>query len=330
MPSQVVYMSEEGPVDVVDILRATTRKIFLTLPSQPTEYSARTSAHLRAMQTMSYFHLAEHHDKTAPATPSWNPQPITAIPPWEVRYAGKRSGIRGILSYDYQAPPELFASAINGMIVAVVEIEDAQGFRDIVSSYDGLILPEQELANEEFAEAADVSTTSTANEPRVVFSSEGLPMISNTNDATLDPRYCRTIGLALVRGIDTASKKLQLVTPIPLSQIQAAKSQGHDLVLVNGKFDAPTWAYAEEYFFQRTSSATSSDQKGDGKDLGVSYEDASDDEMGSSAAAADQGSDEAKDVPAVPWLEVLQGNQKRPVGSAPWRVRRDLGRGTGD
>lgn len=362
MPSQVVYMSEEGPVDVVDVLRSTTRKSFLTLPSQPSEYTTRTAAHLRAMQAMSYFHQTDVEGSAASATAvlSWNPQPISAVPPWQVRYSSNKSGIRGILSYDYQSPPDLSAAAIDGMIVAVVEIEDGKAFRDIIAGYQDsapaevTVGKQQQQQQHEGAHtvtnddvvaadsAATIAATAAAahdDELKIVASPEGLPMIANTNDATLDPRHSRTLGLALVRGIDAAAQRLQLLTPIPHALIQAARSQGHDLVLVHGKFDAPTWAYAEDFFFRQAAAATggasldpeassslSTSREARDDDLEVTFDGTSDDD---SDIAQDHVQD-VQDVKAVPWLEILQGNQKRPVGSRVWRVRRDLGRNTGD
>lgn len=334
LPSHVVYMSDEGPADVVDVLSSTTRKEFLTLPSQPSEYTTRTGSQLRAMQAMSYFHLADGVGAADSASLGWNPTPITALAPWEVRYDSKRKGIRGILSYDFQSPPELFRAAIDGMVVAVVEIEDGEAFRDIISGYDAVSQPPTAAAatSTEPETEAELATTTTVEELNIIHSPEGLPMIANTNDATLDPRYSRTIGLALVRGVDTARQRLQLLSPITEPQIRAARAQGHDLVLVHGKFDAPTWAYAEDFFFaQRARDSGSGRQREEQppRDLDVTYEGA--------AAAVEEDTgvvqdhmEDVEDVPAVPWLEILHGHQKRPVGSGVWRVRRDLGRSTGD
>ncbi|EJP70881.1 GRC3 protein [Beauveria bassiana ARSEF 2860] len=327
LPSRVIYMSEDGPFDVIDGLRSATRNEFLTMPSRPSEYTARTGSHLRAMQAMAYFHLADNSAASSLPVLSWDPRPISSMPPWEVRYASKRKGIRGILSYDHQSPPELFRAAIDGMVVAVVEIEDVEAFRNIIDGYD-LESRQPDAVNIAASKAqiehSTAGKTTTKDELRTVVSPEGLPMISNAYDATLDPRYCQAIGLALVRGIDTVSKTLQLISPITGSQIQSARSQGHDIILVHGKFDAPTWAYAEDFFYQRGTASLGS--KAEQRDLDVTYEGT--DEDGLNAELDD--TEDVNSVSAVPWLEILQGNQKRPVGSGVWRVRRDLGRNTGD
>lgn len=288
---EVVYMSEEGPAETVDALRGSTKNIFSTLPSQQSEASSRTAAHFRAMQTMCYF----HQDSTnLRARPTWYTSPLTTVAPLQVRYSGVGSGISGILTYHYQSPSELLAEIINGTALAAVEIEDPRAFRRLL----------------------DYGSTS----PAVSKTPEGLPYISNPYYITLDPRYCRTIGLVLVRGIDPQTQTLQILTPIPLGQIEAIKTAGRDIVLVHGKFDVPGWAYTEDLYLrggdddsQEPTLEGEEDEIG-GEDIGVVTE---------SSSKAHQGT-------ASPWVEVLKGNQKRPTGSKVWRVRRDLGRKGGD
>ena len=269
---EVVYMSEEGPAETVDALTEAARDGFTALPSQPAEFASRTAAHFRDMQAMSYFH-------SVPGGPrlSWTPSALSAARPLVVHYA--RGAIRGILRYDYQLQADMLAEAINGAILAVVEVESPEALRGL---------------------------------PDARPTPEGLPFIPNPNDVALDPRHSRTIGLALVRGVDAAQKTLQVLTPMPVQRIADARAHGHDVVLVHGKFDAPTWAYTEHLHEQDTGEAVA--------ELEVTDEDTSDD----SSEEADMSADVEG---AVPWVEVLQGNQKRPVGSRVWRVRRDLGRG---
>lgn len=305
-PAEVVYMSEEGPSDVVEVLQASTKKSFTTLPSQQSEFTTRTAAHLRAMHMMSYFHLTDDGAKDQTTTLNWDPRPLTAIAPREVSYSGDQGGFMGILSYDFQSPAELFADTINGMILAAVDIEDRRAFRDLVD-----------------ASITSDDGSSTFSQIGGEYSPEGLPMIPNPNDIALDPRYSRTIGLVLIRGIDVARKRLQVITPIALQNIDELKSQGHQLVLVHGKFDAPTWAYTEDMYAR----AGKQQQQGPPlKDVEVTDENTSEDD----SEVEPETASGVGDVATVPWVEVLKGNQKRPVGSRVWRVRRDLGRNTGD
>lgn len=255
---------------------------------------------------MSYFHLTDDGAKDQTTTLNWDPRPLTAIAPREVSYSGDQGGFMGILSYDFQSPAELFADTINGMILAAVDIEDRRAFRDLVD-----------------ASITSDDGSSTFSQIGGEYSPEGLPMIPNPNDIALDPRYSRTIGLVLIRGIDVARKRLQVITPIALQNIDELKSQGHQLVLVHGKFDAPTWAYTEDMYAR----AGKQQQQGPPlKDVEVTDENTSEDD----SEVEPETASGVGDVATVPWVEVLKGNQKRPVGSRVWRVRRDLGRNTGD
>jgi polynucleotide 5'-hydroxyl-kinase GRC3/NOL9 len=118
-PTDVVYMSQEGPWEAVNRLREAAKTIPVhTLPSQVCEYTTRTAAHLRTMQAMSYFH------STSDGT--WNSEPLTHMPPWEVRYAGEDAGIFGILPYGEWPSAEHLLDSINGSIVAVVVLDSLE------------------------------------------------------------------------------------------------------------------------------------------------------------------------------------------------------------
>ncbi|KAG5930908.1 hypothetical protein E4U53_002061 [Claviceps sorghi] len=306
-PAQVIYMSEEGPADVVETLEEATKHEFSTLPSQPSDFMSRTSAHFRSMQMMSYFHSQVLPGcKTAKSSPiKWLAQPLSHTRPYVVQYEGKNQGILGILSYDCQTPPHLLAASINGAILAIVEIEEATAFREVRDT------------------RADVDVE-TGTGVDICRTPEGLPLVVNATDGTLDPRYCRTIGLALIRGIDAENKSLQVITPLPLSALEQVQSQGRSIVLVHGNFDSPHWAYTEDLYEQ-----TNQDDDAVEKDLDMSDGDSSEDCGGAVDCSTAQGAS-ADHVSTVPWIETLGPNQKRPVGSRVWRVRRDLGRNTGD
>jgi polynucleotide 5'-hydroxyl-kinase GRC3/NOL9 len=304
-PQEVVYMSEAGPSETVDALRsatklASTELSFTELPSQSSEFTPRTAAHLRAMQIMSYFH-SQYAERKTPNVPDtiprskWNASPLSLRPPLLVQYSSSKRGILGLLSYDYQCSPELLADTVNGQVLAAVEIEDLKAFSNF--PHEGV------------------------SSPAVSRSPENVPFIPNYDDAALDPRYSRTIGLVLLRGIDTKSETLQLVTPIPLEEFRSIKSQGRSIVLLHGKFDTPNWAYTEE-LYEKTGIDEGNDMM-----LEVTDEDTDDDQ----SEAETEGVDGVSDLTEVPWVEVLNGSQRRPVGSRVWRVRRDLGRNnTGD
>ncbi|UKZ67265.1 uncharacterized protein TrAtP1_008427 [Trichoderma atroviride] len=206
------------------------------------------------------------------------------------------------------------------MILAAVDIEDPKAFRNLAetaqSPTDGMDVDGYSAINTVISNTA-----------------EGLPYISNTNDSTLNPRFSQTVGLVLVRGIDVATKTLHILTPIPPQRIEQIRLQGRQIVLVHGKFDAPTWAYTEDSYERTRQDDTNTD-----KPLEITNEDTSEDEDEDDVGDDDGEDATMADMPlgqnagtstALPWVEVLRGNQKRPVGSRVWRVRRDLGRNTG-
>lgn len=283
-PAEVIYMSKDGPEDTVVGLKAACEKIpFTTLPSQSSEFTTRTALHLRQMQALSYFHVDP--DKTAGDDIRWSSQTLMSVPPVLVKYSGANSGILGVTCYGFQPSAELLADAINGTVIAVVEIEDRKAFH--VAQKDDIIIQTEE------------TTKPPTLEELIHRTPENIPYIRRTSP--LNPQYSRSIGLALVRGIDAAKKTLALSTPLPPKQLN-----GKEIVLVSGKFDSPTWAYTEDHYYRVSQS--------EGKD---SEKDADDDDV----LDVVEGSSKA-----IPWTEKLHGSQKRAIGSKVWRVRRDLGR----
>ncbi|KAJ0285613.1 hypothetical protein COL940_003458 [Colletotrichum noveboracense] len=302
-PTEVIYMSEDGPRESVEGLRAVCKATLSTLPSQQSEFTSRTAAHLRAMQALAYFHTR----RSAPNQISWDPTPLTTSPPLLVNYKGRNRGILGVISYEYQPPPELLTETINGSIMCLVETVNPKAFGRLRGSIKG-----EEMD-------VDDAESSAKLEELVSRTTEGVPYIPNSDAQTLDPRYSQTLGLVLLRGIDTKAGALQMLTPIPLERIMAAKEAGHQLVLIHGKLDSPGWAYTEDLYYQ---SFGSNDADKDDT-MEVMDEDTESDDSDKEP----ENPHLAGDVNGIPWIEVLQGHEKRPVGSRVWRVRRDLGRG---
>ncbi|KAL7619516.1 Polynucleotide 5'-hydroxyl-kinase grc3 [Parahypoxylon ruwenzoriense] len=322
-PAEVVYMSESGPTEAVESLQEACKVSgFSTLPSQATQLTARTAAHLRAMQTMSYFHVEPSSTDINSCRIQWNPKPLTTVSPWQVTYRGSDRGIFAVMCYDYQAPPELLADAINGTILAAVAVESTKALRcstectDLPMGHDAnngtghmmdLDDDDDDNDNDDAQKAMSSPFSSLANR-LVVETPEGIPFIDTTNGITLDPKYSHSIGLVLVRGIDVEKGALQLLTPISSESIEEVTSRGGEIVLVSGKFDTPSWAYTEELYYRAN---------------GECDEDADVDE----GSGDDSSDDENTNWSPLPWIEAHQGNRKRGAGSKVWRVRRDLGRG---
>ncbi|KAL2186262.1 hypothetical protein L209DRAFT_686671 [Thermothelomyces heterothallicus CBS 203.75] len=368
-PTEVIYMSQDGPEETVNSLRAacattTPSTPFITLPSQSSELSSRTPLHFRTMQTMSYFHLKrqpsiqEQQSPQVQPYPTWDSTPITDLRPWRVRYAGKNRGILGILCYDHQPAPSLLAEAINGTVLALVGLESRDALRDLhyprprpatLASGDEPAPPSRDgrrRQQQQEEEEDDDDDDDNDDDP--------LPLIPNPHSRTLSPRHSRLLGLVLLRGVDTARKELQLLTPLDVEDVLAGSGRAGaarwprgeaDLVLVAGRFDTPTWAYGEwlcrsrakgaagasEAAGSETESESESEGEGDGHGDG-------DGEGGGEGQGQRAGEDQAQVVVVVgkgdgrqggeevPWVEALHGSQKRAVGSKVWRVRRDLGR----
>jgi polynucleotide 5'-hydroxyl-kinase GRC3/NOL9 len=334
-PTEVIYMSTEGPLDVVQSLREEAKLIpVITLPSQASEYTTRTAAHLRTMQNMSYFHL----DPNTKQEPIWNGQPLTSIPPWEIRYSGENAGILGVLCYGEQPPASLLAETINGSLVAVVVVDDmaaipgwAFGGEDTINGDGGLEITNPKLAERDpeirvFGE--DSLHPGHLERPIIIRTPiEDLPYFNPANTISLDPKYSHSIGLALVRGIDVTRRRIQVLTPIPSELIEEINEAGKSIVFVSGKLDTPGWAYTEELNRKTALSKASRDQE-------IMDLDEEGDGGGDDVGGAIDGTDGTKNqrsrkdgFKTAPWIEKLEGSQGRGIGSRVWRVRRDLGRG---
>ncbi|KFY73833.1 hypothetical protein V499_06100 [Pseudogymnoascus sp. VKM F-103] len=296
-PTVVIYMSTEGPVDVVKSLREEARQTpVIELPSQISEYTTRTAAQLRIMQTMSYFHL-NRKDTTAP----WNWSPLTSMPPWMVKYSGPGSGILGVMCIGEQPAPQFLHDAINGSVVAVVVIDDELALRS----------PQEGEAENGDGLSSDISPMVTANT-----ANGHLPYLEPGPNGYPDPKHSHSIGFALVRGISTTSNSLQLLTAIPHRTIRELAISEKSIVLVSGKLETPGWAYTEE-LHQKAVVALNRRKK----EIGGLVDDGESDEE------VEGDGEYMGEFENAPWVERLEGHRGRGVGERVWKVRRDLGRG---
>ncbi|KAL2072208.1 hypothetical protein VTL71DRAFT_11551 [Oculimacula yallundae] len=335
-PTEVIYMSQDGPPEVVSTLKeATSLTPLLTLPSQISEYTTRTAAHLRTMQAMSYFHL----NTATTETLNWSGKPLTSIPPWEVRYSGDHPGILGIICYGEQPPPELLAETINGSLVAIVVIDDVSAIPGQDSEQQEKYLSDPTLTSHFDAE---IRVTDHSHEPRrfedpriLLTPKEQIPYFNPANDITLDPRYSHSIGIALVRGIDVRRRRIQLLTPVSKRVIEEAGETGKKIVLVSGKLDTPGWAYTEELnmkiSLEKGAEKMGGELAGGGEDdMDLDEGDLDDEDVEDvgdvDARVRDRQRNAGDGFQDAPWVERLDGSKGRGVGSRVWRVRRDLGR----
>lgn len=329
-PSEVVYMSQTGPAEAVEALQGTCNTTrFTTLPSQPSQITLRTAIHLRSMQTMAYFHAEETPRLNSGGHLGWFQRPLTAMAPWQVRFRGNGRGIFGVLCYDFQTQPDFVADSINGSLLAVVEVEGANAFRAIGNDIPGDSNVEDGVTSGspmdlDMGEAGQRKLKSPPlsliQEMITTLTPEDIPFIDTSHGLTLDPRYSRSLGLVLVRGIDVQNGLLQLLGPITTSQVEDVRARGGQIVLVSGKFDPPSWAYTEDLYLQSEGDEGDAneglDTTGQAESMGAGLED----------VKRDNGDPSFDSAGSVPWIEVLTSNQKRGAGSKVWRVRRDLGR----
>jgi polynucleotide 5'-hydroxyl-kinase GRC3/NOL9 len=322
-PTEVMYMSQEGPSEVVGSLKEASKKTpVFTLPSQVSEYTTRTAAHLRTMQAMSYFHLNSQPTKEL----VWDGRPLTCVPPWEIKYSGEGAGILGILCYGEQPPPDLLLEAINGTLVAVVVIEDMAA----IPGWDSE--SEDSMGGDLVLQTNNVEALSRlVHKPLIVRTAEEkLPYFNNLNTILLSPSHSYCLGLALIRGIDVKRQRLQVLTPILPSKIFAISNEGKKIVLVSGKFDTPGWAYIEE-LNRKGEKKKAAKKAAISESEEVGEADGSDEEMEDPQKGGGMERFAASGTEEVPWVEKLKGSQGRGVGARVWRVRRDLGRsGDGD
>ncbi|KAL4763871.1 putative RNA processing protein Grc3 [Aspergillus foveolatus] len=255
--SDVVYMSEKGPAEVVEPLSqaASRARVPLTvLPSQPTEFVSRSSAQLRSMQMQSYFHMSQPAGANHPI---WVEDPVSKNRPFRVRYAGENRGVHGIMTLGSQIIPDLLCESLEGALVGVVAIESPSALptsssnvppvhEEATSNADDDVDMENETENNRNATISHLNTLT-------ISTKESLPYITSGpgTSTPLHPSSSSTLGLALIRSINPDTQTLDLVTPIPSTRLIQSLEQGHALVLVRGVLDNPNWAVAEEYYAAR-------------------------------------------------------------------------------
>ena len=119
--SDIVYTSTHGPQEVVESLAKAADKVgssvhFLT--SQDSGIATRTSADLRTMQMISYFHLG----KSEAGNLRWVSTPVTQQVPLVVHWSGDKQALLAVVALEDFDPETLFAM-LNGSVVGLVAIE---------------------------------------------------------------------------------------------------------------------------------------------------------------------------------------------------------------
>ncbi|KAJ5094474.1 hypothetical protein N7456_010335 [Penicillium angulare] len=331
--SDVVYMSEKGPTEVVEPLAfaANEARVPMTiLPSQPTDFVSRSSAQLRSMQIQSYFH-ASH--STSITNPLWSDMPLSRTRPIGVNYDGHKQGILGIMALGSQINPIMLRQILEGAIVGVVAIESRTAITGSSDSSNGAASSGVEDGTDSNAdemdmdsEEPDVQTSSPFSiDASIVRTPEGLPyLFTGSGSCTpLSPKASNCLGLALVRSVDATSKKIELSTPIPSSRIRESIEQGHELVLVRGQIDNPNWAISEEYY-----SARAAERRYQQSCIRAKKSGESTDEQAQREQTLALLRDRTRRASQVPWMTVVEDNSKLQRESAArrekslWKLRK--------
>ncbi|OGE53028.1 hypothetical protein PENARI_c008G07484 [Penicillium arizonense] len=320
--SDMVYMSEKGPSEVVDPLALAAREArvpMTILPSQPTDFVSRSSAQLRAMQIQSYFHMTHPTDLS---TPLWTDVPLSRTRPITVEYAGSRQGITGIMVMGSQINPDLLQETLEGAIVGIVAVESPSAITGEMARPAASNDSDMDLDSENPGLSDSIQVAASAS---IVRTREDLPylFIGSGSCTPLDPRSSHCLGLALVRSINTSTHKLELSTPIPSSLLEKSIQEGHGLVLVRGQIDNPNWAISEEYYAARAAERRYQMSASRSRKTGDSAND-SDPEHNRTLALLRERIRRASNVP---WMTVVEDNSRHQREAAArekslWKLRK--------
>ncbi|KAJ5773608.1 hypothetical protein N7457_008504 [Penicillium paradoxum] len=311
--SDVVYMSEKGPSEVVDPLGMAAReaRVPLTiLPSQPTDFVSRSSAQLRAMQIQSYFHMSHPIDLS---TPLWSDAPLSRTRPITVDYAGVRQGILGIMVMGSQINPDLLQETLEGAVVGVVAVESSKAIMGDMATPEKSHDQDHEYIDKDSEHSGEDGASRLFVAENVVRTPEDLPylFVGSGSCTPLDPKASNCLGLALVRSIDTSSRRLELSTPIPPSHLQNAIEKGHDIVLVRGQLDNPNWAISEEYHAARAAERRYQQSTSGSKKAGDSdSEEAHELDPSKHSRTLALLRERVRRASNVPWMTVVEDNSR--------------------
>ncbi|KAL9094803.1 MAG: hypothetical protein Q9165_002751 [Trypethelium subeluteriae] len=263
-PSDVVYLSNSNRDDsqVRAALEQAAGNNFVHFLREPIHKSpSRTSAQLRAMQAMSYFH-SDGMDDTGNV--EWNVVPITSMRPWMVCYGEEVPGIRGVMLYGETVSPECLDVILEGCLVSIVLVEDEAAFSSLQSvrieetDFKGAMVDDARF-NVSSNGRRDYQNSTPSEDlpwPQIRRTpNEGLPYILTSHEGEntpLDPWRSRTLGQAIVRAVDVSKQLLHLITPLSEATIQnlqnSLETGKSSIVLVRGRWDTPAWAYTEEFW----------------------------------------------------------------------------------
>ena len=256
--TDVIYMSTSGPEEVIDALSEAatqTNTSLHQLSSQASNVATRTAADLRMMQTVSYFHLDEAEDGNL----RWNPYPLTNQPPFVVHYAGPKQAIHAVMVLGDAQNPEFLGSILDGSVVSISVIEaetasSASNHEEDRRGARGDDEREGSFTADAMQDVDDLEFEGSPKTPTLPRTPEGIPYIPATHHIVepLSPSHSYSLGQALIRSIDTRAQAFHILTPVPPCKlVELHNHPNRKIILVRGRLDTPTWAYAEDMNFER-------------------------------------------------------------------------------
>ena len=324
--TDVVYTSIAGPEDVVSVLQKACSRTGASLhivPSQPYQDEAgRTASDLRAMQTLSYFHITEPDAGSL----MWNPRPLTEEAPIIVPYAGPTQAIFAVLIHGDEQDPDFFPTILDGSVVGLVLIEEdsAIPIGDVKSTLDSSAFNDLEAGKDmenqvdstpgalpqSLSDESQPTSSEHLSHPSVSRTRHSIPYLPPIGKITspLSPAQTRSLGQALIRSIDIRTKCFHLLTPVLRQELQEFYRQKKKIVLVRGKLETPTWAYKEDLECEKARRRRSA------KVLGA--DETTDDDVGAAGKEYLRQWAEGR-----PWVDVVE--EGRATGKAR-KIRRDI------
>ena len=276
----------EEAVDLLKEVAQLSRACLHFLDSQETPFKTRTASDLRQMQSISYFHLDEPEADNLrwDVTPLTEHLPIIAhwagskqalfaiiqlidyVNPEDLLMLLDCSIVGLVVLEDKAAMPEDVSVQESRKIDASSEhaaggIADrfttarmqSSGDSDSDSESGASSMPSSlhERQNGRMESAPSMDNASSGDHlrhPSILRNSMDMPYVAYSDGvALLDPSRSYSMGQALVRGIDTKSKRFELLTPVPWQILNSLHEQKRRIVLVRGKLEMPGWAFQEEW-----------------------------------------------------------------------------------
>ncbi|KAG8529062.1 uncharacterized protein KY384_005697 [Bacidia gigantensis] len=313
--TDIIYTSTTGPDDVIEgLVKACDANgtQLHQVASQPFPDEANTASDLRAMQSLSYFHLAESEAGNL----RWNSQLLMEMPPMLAPYSGPKQCIFAAMILGEYFNPDFLVSILDGSTVGLVLIENDLAIDSLRShptygesgSLNDGINSEESLARKGGIQSQMHSA--------IRRSPDEIPYLQpEQNTAPLLPECSRSLGQALIRSIDLRNKVFHLYTPVSASELQRLHFENRKIILARGRLDIPAWAYKEELEYEKSLHGKGHPPLGFGK--GPSKDKTSEESEINGLMAEMQNVTRKQ-----PWVSVVErGRSKDPKAR---RVRRDI------